>query len=154
MKTVGEIVRGRSLLHVQAKSTVFEAIEFMSEKRIGAVPVLRDRALVGVFSERDLMTRVVVPGRDPRKTTIAEVMTQDLVVAQASDVHEHAVAKMAQRGCRHLPVIEGEKLLGFLSLRDLLQVEIEEQAESLAMMEHYVHYIPPAVEARIRDSSA
>jgi CBS domain-containing protein len=154
MKTVGEIVRGRTLLHVQAKTTVFEAAEFMSENRIGAVPVLDGGHLVGVFSERDLMTRVVVPGRDPHETSIREVMTQDLVIAQASDTHEHAVAQMAQRGCRHLPVVESENLLGFLSLRDLLQVEIEEQAESLAMMEHYVHYIPPEVEARIRDASS
>ena len=80
-------------------------------------------------------------------------MTKDLVVAQAGDTHDKAVAKMAQGGCRHLPVVEGEKLLGFLSLRDLLEVEIEEQAESLAMMEHYVYYIPPEVEARIRDAT-
>ncbi len=99
------------------------------------------------------MTRVVVPGADPKSTKIRDVMTNDLVVAEANDTHEKAVSKMAQRGCRHLPVVEGKSLLGFLSLRDLLQVEIEEQAESLAMMAHYVHYIPPEVEARIRDTS-
>ena len=151
MKTVGEIVRGRELLHVQSNTSVFEAVRFMADRSIGAVPVLDGGRLVGVFSERDLMQRVFVPSLDPHGTTIQQVMTQDIVVAQATDTHDHAVAKMAQRGCRHLPIVDGEKLLGFLSLRDLLQVEIEEKAESLAMMEHYVYYIPPEVEARIRD---
>jgi CBS domain-containing protein len=99
------------------------------------------------------MTRVVVPGRDPRRTRIEEVMTRDLVVADPDDTYENAIAKMAQRGCRHLPVVGGGRLLGFLSLRDLLQVEIDEQAETLAMMTHYVQYIPPEVEQRFRDST-
>ena len=154
MKTVGEIVRGRSLLHVQAQDTVFEAAVFMAQHRIGAVPVLDDGRLVGVFSERDLMTRVVVPGRDTHRVRIAEVMTRDLIVAAPEDNYESAIAKMAQRGCRHLPVVSGDQLLGFLSLRDLLQVEIDEQAESLAMMTHYVQYIPPEVEQRFRDATS
>ena len=154
MKTVGEIVRGRELLHVQAEATVYEAAEFMARHRIGAVPVLDDDRLVGVFSERDLMTRVVVPGLDPRRVPITEMMTRDLVVAAPEDTYETAIAKMAQRGCRHLPVVSGDRLLGFLSLRDLMQVEIEEQADSLAMMTHYVQYIPPEVEQRFRDSTS
>lgn len=154
MKTVGEIVRGRTLLHVQSSSSVFEAVQLMTDKRIGAVPVLDGTRLVGVFSERDLMTRIVVAGVDPHTTTMESVMTRDLVIAQATDTHEHAAAKMVQGGCRHLPIVEGENLLGFLSLRDLLQVEIEEKAESLAMMEHYVHHIPPDVEERIRKSGS
>lgn len=152
MKTVGEIVRGRGMLYVQAQSSVFEAAVFMAQHRIGATPVLDAERLVGVFSERDLMTRVVVPGRDPAQLRIAEVMTRDLVVAAPQDTYEHAVAKMLHRGCRHLPIVEGERLLGFLSLRDLLEVEIKEQAETLAMMTHYVQYFPPEVEERFRDS--
>ncbi len=152
MKTVGEIVRGRGMLYVQSRSSVYEAAEFMTKHRIGATPVLDGERLVGVFSERDLMTRIVVPGRDPQGTHIAEVMTRDLVVAAPGDTYEHAIAKMLQRGCRHLPIVDDEHLLGFLSLRDLLQVEIEEQAESLAMMTHYVQYYPPELEERFRDS--
>jgi CBS domain-containing protein len=154
MKTVGEIVRGRGLLYVDAQATVFEAAAFMDRHLIGAVPILEEGRLVGVFSERDLMTRVVVPGGDPRATRIKDVMTRDLVVAEPADTYEKAGAKMVQRGCRHLPVVDGERLLGFLSLRDLLQVEIEEQAQSLAMMTHYVQYIPPEVEERFRDATS
>ena len=152
MKTVGEIVRGRGMLYVQAQASVFEAAVFMAAHRIGAAPVLEAERLVGVFSERDLMTRVVVPGHDPRQLRIAAVMTRDLVVASPHDTYEHAAAKMLQRGCRHLPIVDAERLLGFLSLRDLLQIEIQEQAETLAMMTHYVQYFPPEVEERFRDS--
>lgn len=140
------------MLYVQVRTSVFEVAVFMAAHRIGATPVLEAERLVGVFSERDLMTRVVVPGHDPRQLHIEDVMTRDLVVAAPDDTYEHAAAKMLQRGCRHLPIVSGERLLGFLSLRDLLQVEIQEQAETLAMMTHYVHYYPPEVEERFRDS--
>ena len=152
MKTVGEIIRDRGMLYVRSQSSVAEAAEFMAKHRIGAAPVLEGERLVGVFSERDLMTRVVVPGREPKQTRISDVMTRDLVVAAPDDTYENAIAKMLQRGCRHLPVVAGERLLGFLSLRDLLQAEIDEQADSLAMMTHYVQYFPPEVEERFRDS--
>jgi len=152
VKKVGEIVRGRELLHVKDQVSVFEAAVFMAERRIGAVPVLAGDRLVGVFSERDLMTRVVVTGRDARTTRIIDVMTQDLVVADPDDTHEECIAKMAKRGCRHLPVVQGGRLLGFLSLRDLLKVDLEEKAEELAMMTHYVQYIPPEFEQKFRDS--
>lgn len=150
MKKVGDIVRGRQLLYVQDDSTVYSAACFMADKKIGAVPVLADLRLVGVFSERDLMTRVVCPGLDAHTTLIRDVMTLDLVVAAPDDTHHDCIAKMAARGCRHLPVVNKDQILSFLSLRDLLTVDLEEKTEELAMMTHYVQYIPPDVEQRLR----
>ena len=152
MKKVVQIVEGRELLHLHDKMTVFEAAKFMSEHKIGAAPVLSGKRLVGVFSERDLMTRVVVPGLDAIKTLVTDVMTRDLVVAGPEDTHEECVSKMQKRGCRHMPVVQQGRLLGFLSLRDLLRVDLEEKAEELAMMTHYVQYIPPDIEQKYRDS--
>lgn len=152
MKTVGEIVRGRQMHFVEAETSVFDTAKFMAQHRVGAVPVLDKGRLVGVFSERDLMTRVVVTSQDPRSLQIEAVMTRDLVIAAPEEGYEQAMAKMVQRGCRHIPVVSGDRLLGFLSLRDLLQVEIDAQAESLAMMTHYVHYFPPDAEKGFRDS--
>ena len=152
MKKVVQIVEGRELLHLHDQMSVYDAAKFMSEHKIGAAPVLSGKRLVGVFSERDLMTRVVVPGIDPIKTLVTVVMTQDLVVAEPEDTHEECVAKMQKRGCRHLPVVQQGRLLGFLSLRDLLRVDLEEKAEELAMMTHYVQYIPPDIEQKYRDS--
>jgi CBS domain-containing protein len=149
MRRIGEIVHGRQLLLVQDDITVHEAARFMSEKKVGAVPVLSGDRLVGVFSERDLMTRVVVPGLDPRATSVRDVMTRDLVVAAPDDTPEACEVKMAARGCRHLPVVESGRLLGFLSLRDLLRCDLEEKTEELAMMNHYVQYIPPDIEQRL-----
>lgn len=150
MKRIGDIVRGRELLYVSDRVTVMEAARFMAESKIGAVPVLKGDRLVGVFSERDLMTRVLVAGRDAGKTGIRDVMTQDLVIADAGDSHEEGIAKMAARGCRHLPVVSEGRLLGFLSLRDLLQVDLEEKSEELAMMKEYVQYVPPQVDKGLR----
>lgn len=143
MKRVGDIVRGRGLLYVSDRVTALEAARFMTENKIGAVPVLKGDRLVGVFSERDLMTRVLVAGRAADKTSIRDVMTQDLVVADAGDSHAEGIAKMAARGCRHLPVVSEGRLLGFLSLRDLLQVDLDEKTDELELMKEYVQYVPP-----------
>jgi len=149
MKTVGEIVRGRRLLFVDDAITVHDVARFMTEKKIGAVPVLSGDRLVGVFSERDLMTRVVVPQQDPRTTRVRDVMTRDLVVAGPNESLVDCQAKMVLRACRHLPVVSEGRLLGFVSLRDLLQSHLDEKIEELAMMTHYVHYVPPEVEQRL-----
>jgi CBS domain-containing protein len=154
VKKVGDIVRGRSLLFVQDAVTVYEAACFMAEKKIGAVPVLSGDRLVGVFSERDLMTRVVCPGLDARAIPIRDVMTRDLVVADPGDSHDDCMAKMAARGCRHLPVVQQGRLLSFLSLRDLMRVDLEEKTEELDMMTYYVQYIPPDIEQKLRDPGA
>jgi CBS domain-containing protein len=154
VKKVGDVVRGRALLFVQDSMSVYEAACFMAEKKIGAVPVLAGDRLVGVFSERDLMTRVVCPGRDARATLIRDVMTKDLVVADPDDSHDDCMSKMSARGCRHLPVVQGGRLLSFLSLRDLMRVDLEEKTEELAMMTHYVQYVPPEVEQKLRQSGS
>lgn len=149
MKRVGDIVRDRRLLFVSDEASAFEAAEFMAQQRIGAVPVLSGECLVGVFSERDLMTRVVVLGLDPRQTRIHDVMTRDVIVADSEDSHAAGIAKMAARGCRHLPVMHDGHLLGFLSLRDLLNVDLEEKTEELAMIREYVGHVPPDSETRL-----
>ena len=152
MKKVGDIVEGRTLLFVEEGLTVHEAARFMSERGIGAVPVLADNRLVGVFSERDLMTRVVVPGRDPKGTPVRDVMTRDLVVAELTESTQDCQAKMVARGCRHLPVVSGDRLMGFLSLRDLLRSDLDEKVEEIAMMTHYIQYVPPNVAQRLGQS--
>jgi len=149
VKRVGDIVRDRRLLFVSDEASAFEAAEFMAQQRIGAVPVLSGEKLVGVFSERDLMTRVVVPGLDPKQTRIHDVMTSDVVVADVEDSHATGIAKMAARGCRHLPVVHDGHLLGFLSLRDLLHVDLEEKTEELAIIREYVGHVPPDSETRL-----
>ena len=154
MRKVGDIVAGRTLLFVEDGLTVHETARFMAEKGIGAVPVLADNRLVGVFSERDLMTRVVVPGRDPKRTPVRDVMTRDLVVAEMTESTQECQTKMVARGCRHLPVVASDRLVGFLSLRDLLRSDLDEKVEEIAMMTHYIQYVPPNVAQRLGQGPA
>ncbi|HWQ36015.1 MAG TPA: CBS domain-containing protein [Blastocatellia bacterium] len=142
MNTLHSIIRGRETWAISPKMTALEAAEFMAGKRIGAAPVVEGDRLVGVFSERDLMTRVVVAGRDPHQTLIAEVMTRNVVTGRPDESYTEGMRRMQQARCRHLPIVEDGSLLGFVSLRDLLQNEIEEKNEELRFMNEYLHSMP------------
>jgi CBS domain-containing protein len=113
-------MREQRVLSVDAEQTVIEAARLMTEFNIGAVPVLRDGELIGIFSERDLMRRVVAGGRSPAMTKVSEVMTaKPQTVSGDADVEE-CMQLMREAGFRHLPVMEGTKLLGLISLRDIM----------------------------------
>ena len=127
MNRLHSIIHDREVFTIQDEWTVLEAVQYMTDKNIGAAAVVKGTRVVGVFSERDLMTRVVAVRRSPENTSIAEVMTRDFVVGYPNDTEEEGVRKMQQAKCRHLPVIQDDILLGFISMRDLLQVEIEER---------------------------
>jgi CBS domain-containing protein len=121
---------------------VLEVARAMVERNIGAVPVLRDGLLVGVFSERDLMRRVVVEGRDPARTSVGEVMTEDpLTVAPQEDM-ETCRFLMRRHGFRHLPICEGKQLRGMVSMRDIILHDLSERDEEVRMMRAYIHSIP------------
>ena len=117
MTTIREILRGRQPLSAKTNDTVLHTARFMVEHNIGAVPVLKDGQLEGIFSERDIMKRVLVEGRDPAQTRVADVMTRNPLVVSPEDKIEHCLVLMKQHGFRHLPVCDGSKLEGFLSLR-------------------------------------
>jgi CBS domain-containing protein len=146
MKTIGGLVSGREVFHVRADLSVRDAARYMTDRRVGAVSVLDGTRLVGILSERDVMGRVVALQLDPDRTRVADVMTRDLVVAQAGDSHEEGLRKMKQAGCRHLPVVEAESLVGMVSLRDLLQVDLSEKDEEIRWLNAYIHFIPPVRE--------
>src|SRR5262245_28508027 len=123
-------------------ATVQEVAEVMTAARVGAVPIVEGDQLVGIFSERDLMTRVVVPRRDPERTLVADVMTRDVVTATLEEHVDFCVEKMRQVGCRHLPVISAGKLIGVLSMRDLLRDELAEQEYEIRNLRAYLHQTP------------
>jgi len=143
MKTIGGLVSGREIFHVRSDHSVRDACRYMTDRRVGAVSVLDGSRLVGILSERDVMGRVVARELDPDRTRVSEVMTKDLVVAQAGESHEDGLRKMKQAGCRHLPVIEGDRLMGMVSQRDLLQVDLTEKDEEIRWLNAYIHFIPP-----------
>lgn len=143
MKKIGEIVAGREVYFVRTGQTILDVTQYMSEKNVGAVLVLDGERTVGIFSERDGLKRVLAPGLDPAKIKVEEVMTRELITADPSESYEDCLRKMKQLNIRHLPVVKSGQLLGLVSLRDLLIVDLDEKDHELKMMTAYIHYVPP-----------
>ena len=120
MTTLGDLVKDRKLYSIDAGRTVLEAARFMMEHNIGALPVMRNGELAGIFSERDIMNRVVAVGRTPGTTEVAEVMTANPRAVAADESIEECLFIMREFGFRHLPIVEGKELKGLVSLRDIL----------------------------------
>jgi CBS domain-containing protein len=120
MSTLRELVKDRKIYSISAGSSVLEAARFMMERNIGALPVLRDGVLAGIFSERDIMNRVVAVGRTPGLTSVAEVMTANPRAVGLDESIEECLFIMHEFGFRHLPVVEGKELKGLVSLRDIV----------------------------------
>ena len=142
MKHVAEIIGRRPLVHAEASEKVRDVAKRMSDRNVGAVAVLDSGKLVGLFSERDLMTRVVAPGLNPEKTTVSTVMTRDIVVSDPTEDIDSALQKMYKLSCRHLPVVDRGNLVGMISLRDLLQVDDETNKEKADFLNELVTYSP------------
>ena len=138
MHTLRHVIQSQKLVHAAPTATVFDVAALMSEARVGCIPVLEGDHLAGVFSERDLMTRVVVEGRDPRATLVRAVMTPDVVTATLDDRVERCVDKMRSCGCRHLPVVADGRVIAMISMRDLMHDEIEEQVEEIRELRAYI----------------
>lgn len=138
MSVIHDLVRGQETYSVTAEQTVLEVVRAMVERNIGAVPVLRDGELLGIFSERDLMRRVVAEGRDARQTRVTDVMTPNPVTVSPTTTLEHCMALMRTHGFRHLPVCDGHKLKGLISLRDILLHDLVEKDGEVQAMRAYL----------------
>ena len=110
---------GQQLSILAPNTTVKEAVQVMRDRHIGAVLVLEEQRLVGIFTERDVLTRVVAEERDPAATQISEVMTRDPDTVSPDDAAIDALDRMSTRGYRHLPVVAGERVVAIVSIRDL-----------------------------------
>jgi CBS domain-containing protein len=138
MATVRELLSNQTIHYVQPEQSVFDAANYMVQCNVGAVPVLDGAKLVGIFSERDIMKRVVTEGRDPMTTRIAEVMTTGVhTVSPTAPCHD-AMAMMQEFAVRHLPVCDGSTLVGFLSLRDLLRQKVDETVVEAETLRAYI----------------
>jgi CBS domain-containing protein len=135
MSTLRDLVKDRKVYSIDAERTVLEAARFMMEHNIGALPVLRNGELAGIFSERDLMNRVVAVGRTPGTTDVSEVMTAKPRSVNLDESIEECLFIMHEFGFRHLCIVEGKELRGLVSLRDILMHqagELERQTRRAA----------------------
>jgi CBS domain-containing protein len=139
-----DLLRNQVTISAQAHQTVLEVARLMVEHNIGAVPVLQEGKLAGVFSERDLMNRVVVSGKDPAHTPVSQVMTEDPLTVEPTERVETCMTLMKRHGFRHLLVCVGRELKGVVSLRDLLLHDLDEKDDEMRMMRAYLHSSPDA----------
>jgi CBS domain-containing protein len=139
---VRAIVEARETLTVGPQLSVTEAACVMAAFQIGAVPVVDQDRLVGIFTERDLLARVVAPRLDPAATLVVDVMSTELVTAEVTEAYDVCLQRMQQAHVRHLIVLDRGRLAGILSLRDLMAVDLSEKDEALTLLNAYVHDIP------------
>lgn len=142
MRPIKALVGNRETVTVEPRMSVSTAARLMADEHIGAVPVLENGHLAGIFSERDVLTRVVAAGRDPNTTSVGDVMSTSLVTAEASESYDVCLDRMRTAHVRHLPVVHEGRLAGVLSLRDLLAADIDEKAQAITLLHAYVHEIP------------
>ncbi len=145
MKKLRDIMRSGFLFMVQRDAVVTEAVHVMATHNIGIVTVLDGDRLAGVFSERDVVRRVVDRGLDPDHTPVGEVMTTELVVADPEDDYQSAIQKMDQANIRHLLVVKDGRMLSMLSIRDLIRVDMHDKGEELRYLREYLYQVPPEV---------
>ena len=138
MSRVCDVVRDRDLFCVEEHETVAQVARKMADLHVGAILVLSGEKLRGVFSERDLMRRVVLERRDPLCTPVGEVMTAEVVTIDESASIEEGMEAMQTHDCRHLPVTRGPHVVGFLSMRDLMKFELARKTEELHHIRAYI----------------
>jgi len=142
MKQIAEVIEDQVLTVIEPSVTVRSAAQKMAEKNIGAVAVVERGKLAGIFSERDIMARVVAKGLNPDDTLVDAVMSKELLVAAPEDELDHALQKMYSIHARHLPVVENGKLVGMVSIRDLLEVDDAHQRAKATFLRELVTYSP------------
>jgi CBS domain-containing protein len=138
MSLVRDIVHERELFYVEETQNVTEVAQKMADLRVGAILVLNGDELSGVFSERDLMKRVVLERRDPDRTPVGQVMSTDLATIDEMASLECAMEAMQAHNCRHLPVTRDGHVISFLSMRDLMHYELARKTEELHHMRAYI----------------
>jgi signal-transduction protein with cAMP-binding, CBS, and nucleotidyltransferase domain len=140
METVADVLRykGNTIFGVAPEVRVITAVERMCEKHVGAVLVESARVPLGIFTERDLMRRVILARRDPVETRVEEVMTTQVICVEPDTEVREAMALMTERRCRHLPVVDGGSVIGMLSIGDLVRWMSQEQAFEIQLLTDYV----------------
>ena len=131
-------VKGGSIASLGPAATVLDAAQLMNDRHIGSVLVIDDDRLVGIFTERDVMRRVVAEQRDPASTTLAEVMTSPVACGAPHTTLNELRTVMRRRKIRHIPIVKGRRVLGMISIGDLNQAEHDVQEQTISYLEQYM----------------
>lgn len=139
MESVKDLLKERQVYTIQSGATIKETVDYMAGKGVGLLPVLKDEKLVGVFSERDLVKRVIAESKDLNSTLVDDVMSKNLIVAKIDETNEELLAKMNEAKTRHILIIENDKLVGVLSLRDLLAIDLHHFKSTVEVLHNYIY---------------
>ena len=141
MKTVNEILlaKANKLLSIAPEASVLDALKVMAEREVGALVVLEGEKLAGIFSERDYARKVILHGKSSKDTPVSEIMTRKVVCVRPDQSVEDCMALMTDKRIRHLPVLQGEKVIGVISIGDVVKEVISEQRFVIEQLEHYIH---------------
>ena len=141
MKTVTELLDGKTtrLLSISPEASVFEALQLMAAKDVGALVVLEGERLAGIFSERDYARKVVLVGKFSKETAVREIMTTKVLCVRPDQTVDQCMALMTEHRIRHLPVLDGSKVVGVISIGDVVKELLSEQQVIISQLESYIH---------------
>lgn len=140
MKTVGDLLKNHdgTLWHISPDMTVYEAVECLAEHSVGALLVMKENRLVGVFSERDYTRKITLQGRNSKETKVSDIMTADVITVNAQTRTRDCMVLMSNKKIRHLPVINGDTVLGMISIRDIMDDIIADHEGTIAELQRYI----------------
>jgi CBS domain-containing protein len=140
MKSIRQILRSKegTVLSVSPETSVYEALGYMAEKNVGALLVLQDGKIAGIFSERDYARKVILKGKSSLKTPVRDIMTERVRFVRPDQTVEECMALMTEKHVRHLPVLEGDEVIGVLSIGDLVKATLEEKDFMIKQLENYI----------------
>jgi CBS domain-containing protein len=130
--------KGSAVWSIAPNATVFDAIQLMADKNVGALPVLENGKLVGIISERDYTRKVILKGKSSKETPVRDIMTLELVTAHPGDSISQCMQVMTEKRVRHLPVMEGVEMVGLVSIGDLVRRIISAQTATIDNLEKYI----------------
>jgi CBS domain-containing protein len=140
IKTVGDILRikGNDVWSTTPDATVYEALQTMAEKNVGALVVLNANAVVGIMSERDYARKVILHGRSSREIRVREIMTSEVYYVRPDQDIQDCMAQMTEKRVRHLPALENDQLVGIISIGDVVKALIAEHESTIKHLEDYI----------------
>ena len=141
MKSLNQLLaaKGNQVYSIRPDAKVIEALQLMAQKDIGALVVMDGGKLVGIMSERDYARKVILHGKSSQDVMVRDIMTSGVITVDPSQTVEQCMALVTQKRIRHLPVVENDKLLGVLSIGDLVKEVIAEQEQTIKQLESYIH---------------
>lgn len=140
MKLVRHLLdsKGSTVFSVSPSKSVLDAIKLMAEKKVGALVVMEGPKLAGVITERDYARKVILKDKSSRNTPVSDIMTADVFTAALDDSVDHCMNTMTEQRIRHLPVVDDGRVVGMISIGDLVKAVIAHQKESIEQLEHYI----------------